>query len=302
MGTVVNLTLLTPVESATEQTAQETITLMQNLQKDFDHRNKRGSVGRINHAAGKKSIKVSDKAFRLIERGLEISEKSNGNFDITIGAVTTTPFYYALDTDRFAQKKKLVNYRLVKTYPLEKRVKLPLQGMALDLGGLAKGTIIDAAASHLKKSGIHTAMIEAGGDFMVFGERNWIIGIRNPRGKGIIGSIEIKNRAVCGSGDYYQFITPVSPDDKNRKHHIFDPARLQSSATCIATTTVAPNAETADALATAVFIMGPEKGTVFIEKHFPDCAAMWILPDMTIRTTSGFPTIIPAEKPKAVQE
>lgn len=95
---------------------------------------------------------------------------------------------------------------------------------------------------------------------MVFGERVWTIGIRNPRGKGIIGHIKVKNSAVCGSGDYYQFITPVSKDDKARKHHIFDPALLQSSTESIATTTVAPDAETADALATTVFIMGPKKG------------------------------------------
>ena len=131
---------------------------MHHLQKDLDHRNKRGSVGRVNHDAGRKSVRVSDKALRPSRRGLEISEKSGGSFDITIGAITTTPFYYALDKRRFAGHKKLINYRLLEIDPAENRVALPQKGMALDLGGLAKGTIIDAAADHLKAAGIKTAM------------------------------------------------------------------------------------------------------------------------------------------------
>ncbi|WP_154655411.1 MFS transporter [Maridesulfovibrio hydrothermalis] len=295
MGTIVNLTLTSPIQSSTEKIAQNTITLMRQLQKDFDHRNKLGSIGRINHAAGKKRVRVSDKAFKLIKRGLEISKLSAGNFDITIGAVTTIPFYYALDESRFSRLVNLVDFRLVEIEPYGNKVKLPLKGMALDLGGLAKGTIINYAAEYLQKSGIKTGLVEAGGDFLAFGVRVWSIGLRNPRGEGIIGTIKIKDRAVCSSGDYYQFITPVSPDTKTRKHHIFDPEKLRSSAESIATTAIAPDAETADALATAIFIMGHEKGTEFITRYFPDCAAMWILPDMTIKTTKNFPPINYAE-------
>ncbi|WP_320170892.1 MFS transporter [Maridesulfovibrio sp.] len=305
MGTVVNLTIPGKKESATEkaaleETARQTISLMHNLQKDLDHRNKLGSVGRINHAAGHKSVQVSDKAFETIQHGLDISRKSSGSFDITIGAITTTPFYYALDKSRFEGHRKLINYRLLELDTEKKKVRLPRKGMALDLGGLAKGTVIDAAANYLRQSGVKTAMVEAGGDFMVFGDRVWSIGIRNPRGEGIIGRIEVSNSSVCGSGDYYQFINPVSGGDGHRKHHIFDPALLQSSAECVATTTVAPDAETADALATTVFIMGPEKGKKFMAEFFPECSAMWILPDLSIRTTDNFPHIYKEKRDKAV--
>ena len=291
MGTVVNLTIPGGDNSATKEKARKAVAIMHRLQKDLDHRNKRGAVGRVNHEAGKRGVRVSEKAYRTIRRGLEISKKSNGSFDITIGAITTTPFYYSFDKSRFAGHKDLINYRLLEMNPEKNIVFLPRKGMALDLGGLAKGTIIDAAADYMKNEGINTAMVEAGGDFMVFGDREWTIGIRNPRGTGIIGHIKVKNSAVCGSGDYYQFIIPVSKDEKTRKHHIFDPALLQSSTESIATTTVAPNAETADALATTIFIMGPKKGTAFMKKYFPDCSAMWILPDMSIVKTENFPVI-----------
>lgn len=291
MGTVVNLTIVSTKNGHTEDKAREAVSLMHRIQKDLDHRNKRGSIGRLNHNAGIRSVKVSEKALKTIESGLDFSAKSKGSFDITIGAITTTPFYYALDKSRFDGHRRLIDYRLVQTDKTSSMASLPKKGMAIDLGGLAKGTIIDAAADYLKDAGIKTAMVEAGGDFMVFGERVWSIGIRNPRGSGIIGYIRVKDSAVCGSGDYYQFISAVSEDDHRRKHHIFDPALLESSSACIATTTVAPNAETADALATAIFIMGPEKGMQFMEKHYPESSAMWILPDMSIKTTSNFPEI-----------
>ena len=291
MGTVVNITIPGGDTPTIKNSVKEAVSIMHRLQKDLDHRNKRGSVGRVNHEAGRRGVRVSDKAFSTIQRGLEISEKSGGSFDITIGAITTTPFYYALDKRRFDGHRKLINYRLLEINPAENKVYLPQKGMALDLGGLAKGTIIDSAADHLKNAGIKTAMVEAGGDFMVFGNREWHIGIRNPRGDGTIAQISVKNSAVCGSGDYYQFINPVSKDDKTRKHHIFDPALLQSSTESIATTTVAPDAETADALATTVFILGPAKGIKFMEKHFPDCSAMWVLPDMSIVSTKNLPEL-----------
>ena len=117
MGTVVNLTIPDGDNSATRKTAKETVAIMHHLQKDLDHRSKLGSVGRVNHESGKKSVRVSDKAFATIKRGLEISEKSGGSFDITIGAITTTPFYYALDKSRFAGHKELINYRLLEIGP-----------------------------------------------------------------------------------------------------------------------------------------------------------------------------------------
>ncbi|SMF01348.1 MFS transporter [Desulfovibrio gilichinskyi] len=302
MGTIVNLTLETSSEKKAQQAARDAIAEMRTLQKDFDHRNKRGSIGRINKEAGLRDVSVSENALKLIERGLKFSGNSNGTFDITIGAITTTDFYYALNPETFQKRKPLINYRLVEIDHNKGTVKLPRKGMALDLGGMAKGTIIDAAAAELKKSGIANGLVEAGGDFFGYGNRTWTIGLKNPRAKGLLGEITIKNMAVCGSGDYYQFITPVSGNDKMRKHHIFDPFLLRSSHESIATTAIAPNAETADALATTVFIMGPEVGTKFLKRFYPNCSAMWVLPDESIHTTDNFPEITTVPKAMRPEE
>lgn len=302
MGTIVNLTLETSSEKKAKQAAGNTIAEMRTLQKDFDHRNRQGSIGRINKAAGLRAVSVSERSLKLINHGLKFSGNSNGTFDITIGAVTTTEFYYALNPEIFQKRKPLINYRLVEIDLNKGTVKLPRKGMALDLGGMAKGTIIDAAAAELKKSGIVSGLVEAGGDFSGYGNRTWTIGLKNPRAEGLLGEITIKNMAVCGSGDYYQFITPVSGNDNMRKHHIFDPALLRSSHESIATTAIAPNAETADALATTVFIMGPVAGTKFLKNFYPDCSAMWVLPDESIHTTDNFPMITTIPKDKQPQE
>ncbi len=296
MGTIVNLTLDSSSEDQAKKAARETIQIMRSLQRDFDHRNKMGSVGRINRAAGIKAVKISDTAFKLIGRSLKLGEQTEGVFDISIGAITTTPFYYVLDDNILSERKPLVNYKLVEINRKKGSVKLKHTGMALDLGGIAKGSIIDAASEALRTSGIDAALVEAGGDFYGYGKRSWSIGIKDPRSTGLLGKIEIKNMAVCGSGDYHQFISTDASAQETRKHHILDPSLMRSSHESIATTAIAPTAETADALATAIFIMGTKDGTDFIKQFYPNCSAMWVLPDMSIYTTDNFPVIIPAKQ------
>ncbi|OEU67202.1 MAG: hypothetical protein BA863_05800 [Desulfovibrio sp. S3730MH75] len=302
MGTIVNLTLDGSSREQAEKAARQSIEIMRSLQRDFDHRNKMGSIGRINRAAGIKAVKISDKAFKLIGRSLKLGEQSKGLFEISIGAITTTPFYYVLDNKILSDRKPLVNYKLIEIDREKGSVKLPHTGMALDLGGIAKGSIIDGASEALKAAGIDAALVEAGGDFYGYGTSSWSIGIKDPRSAGLLGKIVIKNMAVCGSGDYHQFITASSSTEEARKHHILDPSLMRSSHESIATTAIAPTAETADALATAIFIMGPKDGTDFIKKYYPDCAAMWVMPDKSIYKTDNFPELTLSQKPTQSKE
>lgn len=291
MGTVVNFTIESKSSSKAEEAAKTAIKSMRSLQKDFDHRSRYGSVGTLNREAGKEPVAVTDRAYTLISHGLEFGRNTGGVFDITIGAVTDAPFYYALSEKLLKSKKNLVDYRRVKLFPESKKVYLPIHGMALDLGGLAKGTILDAAGQTLRKSGIDTAMIEGGGDFCCFGNREWVIGLRNPRGAGLLGTIKVRNKGVCGSGDYYQFIITGKKGDEKRRHHIIDIKSMESADNSIATTVLAPDAETADALATTVFILGPVAGKKMLKKYYPECSAMWVLPDMSMVKTANFPQI-----------
>lgn len=288
MGNVVRMTLYgvdAEQGGADSQAAFETIS---RLEPEFSHRNGSGSVGRVNMAAGESPAHVGKETFDLIKRALGISRTSTGVFDITIGAVTVLPYYYQEKAK--LDKADLVDYRKVKLDEAGQTVFLPKEGMALDLGGLAKGTILDSAAATLRRQGVPAGLVEAGGDLYCFGDREWHVGVQNPRGDGLLGVISVTNAGVCGSGDYYQYAMVKENGKEKRKHHILDPDLLDSADESIAVTVVAPSAELADALATTLFIMGPSKGKALLE-HYPGCSALWILPDQSMVPSKNFPPL-----------
>ena len=289
MGGIIRLQLYGEPQK-TDLAARQAFATIAELEKDFGHRTAYGSIGKINAAAGKKSVIVTPQAFSLLERAIEIGKKTNGIFDISIGTVTILPYYYRQKASK--EKKQLVDYTKIRLEPKTQTVFLPQKGMALDVGGLAKGSIIDAAAETIRKYGIRTALIEGNGDFFCYGEKIWRIGIQDPRSSELLGVIEVKNAGVCGSGDYYQY-----SEDENgeRNHHILNPKNLESARASIGVTTIAPTAELADALATTLFITGPQKGIKLL-KNFPNCSALWVKPDKTLVFSPNFPKFIPTKK------
>ena len=289
MGNVVHITLIGENADQGGKDSQKAFDTIHRLEAEFGHRNISGAIGRINSSAGIKPEPIGQEAFTLVKRALDVCKKSNGIFDITIGAVTTLPHYYQEKAEH--QKAELIDYQKVAIDETHQTVFLPKQGMALDLGGLAKGTILDAAASTLQKEGVPSALVEAGGDLICYGDTTWRIGIQDPRDAGLLGVINVANVGVCGSGDYYQYSMVNQNGTTKRKHHILDPAQLDSADKSIAVTVVAPYAELADALATTLFILGPKKGKILLQSY-KQCSALWVLPDKTIVTSKTFPQII----------
>jgi thiamine biosynthesis lipoprotein len=289
MGTVVNLTLAADSHTAAVNAARRCIALMRDLQSDFDFRNPEGSVGRINRAAGRGWVEPTPRSFGLISRALEYARASHGVFDPTIGALTTSPLYYALDETIARAKKGLVDYRLVALDSDSGRVRLERAGMALDLGGIAKGTVIDAAVRLLRSMNIDAGIVEAGGDFYCFGERDWTVGIRHPRSESVYRTVTVRERGVCGSGDYQQFVAMEQEGHTTLRHHIINPADMEPAAASTGVTVIADSAEQADALATTLFIMGPDAGIRFVRERYPDVMATWFGPDLSVVETDGFP-------------
>lgn len=286
MGNIVNMTLEGVDARQGGAISQQAFQTVDRLEAEYSHRNYAGSVGRVNLASGLKPVQVGAETFALLKRALKICDFSAGVFDVTIGAVTVLPQYYREKAEQ--EKAHLVDYRKVVLNEEEKTVFLPEKGMALDFGGLAKGTVLDGAAATLRKGGVPAALVEAGGDMFCYGEKQWKVGIQNPRGNGLLGTITVANAGVCGSGDYYQYVVTEGDGKEKRKHHILDPALLDSADESIAVTVVAPSAELADALATTLFILGPQKGQQLL-KRFENCGALWVLPDESIVISEGFP-------------
>jgi len=227
-------------------------------------------VCKLNRNSGMHGIVVHRSVLNIIKESIDISRQTNGFFDITIGAVKKIwPFELpnpeVPSRENITRVLKFVDYHSISVSG--DTVSLKKSGMSIDLGGVAKGYIIDAAVMTLKEKGVKAGIVDAGGDLRIFGENPkgiWKIGVINPRKKGgISGIITTDAKSIATSGDYERFFFYNGV----RYHHILDPFTGFPARGCVSVTIITDTGMKADALATAVFVMGHKKGVEFIEKR-----------------------------------
>lgn len=248
-----------------EKKSKNAITLafqeMEILAKLLNCHDKNSNISKLNTKGRLRSDGVLSK---LITKSVECSKLTNGAFDITVYPLmklwdfknkTQPP-----TKSRIKQLLPKVNYKLITVY--NNRIKL-MRGAEIDLGGIAKGYVVDSAIEILKTLNIKNAFINAGGDIRVLGDKEWKIGIQHPRKqKGeIIGIIPVRNKAIVTSGDYEQYFE----HEGIRYHHIINPKTGYPTNDCISVTIIAEDTITADALSTGIFVMGTERGMELIE-------------------------------------
>jgi len=228
-------------------------------------------VSRLISAAGQQTIGVSSETLHILKKSKEYSDLTQGAFDVTIGVIKSLWGFHEEspripDSSVVRSLLSKVNYREI--HFRNDQVFLNQAGMQIDLGGVAKGLIIDRGIEILKEAGIHSGIIEAGGDLRLFGNHphrtKWRIGIRHPRSDegelfGVINTDEI---SIATSGDYERYFMK----EGKRYHHILDPTTGFPAEPCVSVTIVAENALMADAFATAVFVLGPDAGMALIER------------------------------------
>jgi thiamine biosynthesis lipoprotein len=258
-------------------------------------------ISKVNQNAATAPVKVSDATFEVLKRALDFSKATEGAFDITVGPLVdlwrsaaeanSTP-----SEEQISQAREKVGYEKLILDPNEMTVQFAIEGMRLDLGGIAKGYAIDKAIEAMQKLGALGGMVDLGGDIRCFGippkkRDTWLIGLDDPRHPQDILTaaepllvIKLNDTAIATSGDYQRFAWI-----QGRKYsHIYDRKTGYSSKDLSSVTIIANNATDADALATAVSVMGPEKGLELIE-NIPDTEAILITakPDFKITKTSG---------------
>ncbi len=229
-------------------------------------------VIKINKNAGKAPVAVPDELFMIINAAQTISRLTDGAFDITWASMwglwDFTPGSQKVPEAKEVQKRlKKVDYREVSIDKGKKTVYLKKPGTAIGLGGIAKGYAVDSAMSLIDKMGIKNIIIKAGGDMRVQGTADgkhlWRIGIRHPRKKDkLLASLPLKDISISTSGDYEHFFIK----DGVLYHHIINPRTGYPARGCRSVTILGPDTMTTDALSTAVFVMGPEKGLALVEK------------------------------------
>ena len=219
----------------------------------------------INKNAGVSPVKVSKELFNLIQRALQISNLTDGAFDISYASMDKLWKYDGSMTQmpsKEAIKKSVakVGYKDIVVDPKNSTVFLKNKGMKIGFGAIGKGYAADNAKKLLILNGVSGGIINASGDINSWGSKpsgsSWQVAITNPLNKNkAFAMLPIKD-AVVTSGNYEKYVTFNS----RRYSHIIDPRTGYPAQGIISVTVFAPKAELADALATSVFVMGVETG------------------------------------------
>ena len=270
MGTLVEISVIGRDADNTEAAIRDAFGEMERVEGLMSRRIPGSDVSRINGWSGVKPVKVSAEVLRVIRRANEISKASGGCFDISIGALLDLWGFEGNEAhlpgkDEVSQALRSVDYREIHVDEMASTVELKRKGMRIDLGGIAKGYAVDRAFELLTARGYLNMIVNAGGDMRVGGKKihgPWVIGIQDPMDRSrILATLDAGDISVATSGDYERHFTM----DGKRYHHLLNPFTGFSARQCRSVTILANDALSADALATAVFVMGPKRGLHLIE-------------------------------------
>lgn len=267
LGTIVTITAYGPeAERALDLAANE----FRSVERTMSRFAPDSEVAEINRQAGSREVEVSPATLEVLGLALRYGDLSGGALDVTVTPLMEAWGFGGDEHEEVArlpseaeleEARALVDYRRVEVRA-DGKVFLPEAGMALDLGAVAKGYAVERAAATLREAGVRGALINAGGTVKGIGNRPdgrpWRVGLQDPlRPEEVMNIISLADgEAVVTSGDYQRFIEV----DGRRYSHIIDPATGYPAERLASVTIVGGDAFVADALSTAVFVMGFEDG------------------------------------------
>jgi thiamine biosynthesis lipoprotein len=289
MGTVCAVELWAPDVATGEAAFASVFGDMHRIDELMSTYKDTSEISRVNAEAATKPVVVSQELYDLVATSIQYSRLSQGVFDITYASVGYLYDYrrhQRPDAAAIAAALPGVDYRNLILDPATRSIRFGRPGMRIDLGGIAKGHAVDRGIALLKARGIGRAMVNAGGDTRIVGDRfgkPWVIGIRHPDRKDqIVLRLPLTDTAFSTSGDYERYFD----EDGVRYHHILDPKTGRSPDAVRSVTILASNATRTDGLSKTVFILGPEKGIEFIDS-LPDADAIVVGADGKVRYSKG---------------
>jgi FAD:protein FMN transferase len=290
MGTQVALTVASDDEFRGQTAISATFAEMARLIAIFDHRQPESALARLN-ACGRVAGAPAE-LLDLIVLAKRYGEISDGAYDITVKPVFDACRRGEIDVAPYLDR---VGYQGIEVG--DGCVELLRPGMALTLDSIAKGRVVDGAVALLRAMGFEHILVEAGGD--LYGQqgrpggRPWRVGLARPRAAHpragqpatLLATFPIYGQAVATSGDYQQaFATDYS------HHHILDPRTGWSPAELSSVTVIAPSTADADALSTAVMVLGVSRGMDLVER-LDRVEALLVTKEMAVSASSGFPQV-----------
>ncbi|MCE7902683.1 MAG: FAD:protein FMN transferase [Gammaproteobacteria bacterium PRO9] len=224
-------------------------------------------ISRVNRLAAHEAVVISPELFDIVQRSLEMSVLSHGAFDITFDSVGRLYDFrkdVRPDADEIRENLPDINYRHVELDPAKSTIRFSKEGTRINLGGIGKGYACDKVANLLRKAGVTSGRVNAGGDTRLIGDRHgkpWVVGIRDPDVEDRwVTRLALDNEAMSTAGDYERYF-----DEKGvRYHHIIDPKTGDSARSMRSVTVIGPDATMTDGLDDSVFILGVEDGLALI--------------------------------------
>lgn len=268
MGTRVSVELWYEDPVVAERLVAEVLDEYRRIDRQMSTYRPDSQLSRVNREATEGAVPIDAELFTLIARALDLSARSGGAFDISYESVGYLYDFRARarpSQSEIDARLAAIDYRRIVMDEAASTIRYDAPGMRINLGGIAKGYAVERGTTLLRDAGIEHALLNAGGDTRVLGDRRgqpWIVGIRHPRlDDAVVTRLPLVDEAISTSGDYERFFE----DDGRRYHHIINPATGRPTDGILSVSVIGPDATLTDGLSTAVFVLGVEPGLALVE-------------------------------------
>ncbi len=279
MGTIFNIICYSKEEKLAVSTVQRAFLVIDSLNQVFSDYVPDSELNKLCSTAGSKGYtRVSQPLFDVINKSLKWSRRSHGAFDITVGPYTQL-WRRAMrqekmpDSLRLVRAAQSVGYRYIRLRKKDHSIRLLKPGMQLDLGGIAKGYTVDKVYEILAAAGLPVSLVDGGGDIYAGAvppdEKGWKVAFQDLEKN--TKFIFLDHKAIATSGDLYRYFEYNGV----KYSHIIDPKTGKGITIQRTVSIIAANATDADALATTLSILGPDKGLRLL-KRFKEVEALII--------------------------
>lgn len=297
MGTFARVIVIAEDRKAAEACVKSAFVQIEKIDELMSYHNPDSGISRLNRSAFDDPVKVMPMTYQVIKKAVEFSRLTDGAFDVTVGPLVDL-WREAGDANTVPTEQQLqqassrVGWDKLILDNSERTLQFTVDGMKLDLGGIAKGFAIDKAIEAIKETGGLGALVDIGGDIRCYGrtpkgQKYWLVGLQDPdleSEKQVLFTLKLTDGAVATSGDYRRFFIIGG----RHYSHIINQKTGGTAEALSSVTIITDSATDADALATAVSVMGAERGIELIEKC-PGTEAIIVsaAPEYKITKTSG---------------
>jgi thiamine biosynthesis lipoprotein len=296
MGTFSRVVVIARTERAAQAAIRAAYDVQERVESLMSYHREDSELNRVNRYAAAKPVPVNPMTFEVLRQAVHFSKLSDGAFDVTVGPLVDL-WHAAAESNEppteeaLAEARRKVGYEKLTLKEKDMTVRFGVEGMRIDLGGIGKGYAVDKSVDAMQKPGVLGGMVDLGGNIRCFGQPPrgrgtggfetrpyWRIGLQDPNvapdemdaSKPLL-VLAITDESVATSGHYRRFVKVRG----ERQSHIVDTQTGKGAIKLASVTIIAPDATSADALSTAVSVLGREKGLELVES-LPDTEAILI--------------------------